>query len=49
MAEATLLIGGLVNVTVIEAVGGVRAGVVDEHRLGDAWAHVYGLVVENAR
>lgn len=47
-AMATLLIGALVNVKVIEAVAGVRPGAVDEHRLVDAWAHLYGLVVENA-
>lgn len=46
-AMATLLIGGLVNVKVIEAVAGVRPGAVDERRLVDAWAHLYRLVLEH--
>lgn len=46
-AMATLLIGGLVNFKVIEAVAGIRPGAVDERRLVDAWAHLYRLVLEN--
>jgi AcrR family transcriptional regulator len=46
-AMATLLIGGLVNFKVIEALGGTRPGAVGEDRLADAWVHLYRLVLEN--
>lgn len=46
-AMATLLIGGLVNFKVIQALGGVRPGAVVEDRLVDAWVHLYRLVLEN--
>ena len=46
-ATATLLIGALVNVKVIEALGGKRPGAVDEERLIAAWTHLYRLALEN--
>jgi AcrR family transcriptional regulator len=46
-AMATLLIGALVNVKVIEALGGNRPGAVDEARLLAAWTHLYRLALEN--
>ena len=38
---ATLLIGGLVNVKAIEALGGKRPGAIDEDRRLAAWTHLY--------
>jgi len=46
-AMATLLIGALVNVKVIEALAGKRPGAVGEDRLLAAWAHLYRLALEN--
>ena len=46
-AMATLLIGGLVNVKVIEALGGTRPGAVDEDQLLAAWTHLYRLALDN--
>ena len=46
-AMATLLIGALVNVKVIEALGGQRRGAVDEDRLLAAWTHLYRLALEH--
>jgi AcrR family transcriptional regulator len=46
-AMATLLIGGLVNFKVIEALGGKRPAAVDEDRLVDAWTHLYRLALAN--
>lgn len=46
-AMATLLIGALVNVKVIEALGGKRPGLVDEERLLAAWTHLYRLALEH--
>lgn len=46
-AMATLLVGALVNVKVIEALGGTRRAMVDEERLLAAWAHLYRLVLEH--
>jgi AcrR family transcriptional regulator len=46
-AMATLLIGSLVNVKVVEALGGKRPGAVDEDRLLAAWTHLYRLALEN--
>ncbi len=45
-AMATLLIGGLVNFKVIEALRGNRPGAVDEDRLVEAWVHLYQLVLK---
>ncbi len=44
---ATLLIGALVNVKVIEALGGTRPGAIDHDRLLTAWAHLYRLAAEH--
>ncbi len=44
---ATLLIGGLVNFKVIEALGGKRPSSVDEDRLVEAWTRLYRLALEN--
>lgn len=46
-AIATLLIGGLVNFKVIEALGGERPGAVDQDRLVAAWTRLYRLALEN--
>jgi len=46
-AMATLLIGSLVNVKVIEAVAGTRPGAVEERRLLAAWVHLYRLTLEH--
>lgn len=46
-AMATLLIGGLVNFKVIEALGGKRPSSVDEDRLVEAWTRLYRLALEN--
>lgn len=46
-AMATLLIGSLVNVRAIEAVGGKRPAAVGDERLLSAWAHLYRLALEN--
>lgn len=46
-AMATLLIGALVNVKVIEALGGERPAGVPEDRLLAAWTHLYRLALEN--
>jgi AcrR family transcriptional regulator len=46
-AMATLLIGALVSMKVIEAIGGARPGAVDDKRLLTAWTHLYGLALEN--
>lgn len=46
-AMATLLVGALVNVKVIEAVGGTRPAAVDESRLLAAWSHLYQLALDN--
>lgn len=48
-AMAALLVGGLVNAKVIEALGGRRPGAVEEERLVRAWAHLYELVLTSAR
>ena len=45
-AIAAVLVGGLVSFKVIEAVAGRRPGAVDEDRLVDAWAHLYGLLLK---
>jgi len=44
-AVATLLVGGLVNFKVVEAVAGRRPGAVDEDRLVAAWSHLCRLAV----
>jgi AcrR family transcriptional regulator len=46
-AMATLLIGALVNVKVIEALGGQRPGAIDHERLLTAWTRLYRLALEN--
>lgn len=46
-AMATLLIGALVNVKVIEALGGQRPVAIDEERLLSAWTWLYRLALEN--
>lgn len=46
-AMAALLIGALVNVKVIEAIGAQRSGAVDQDRLLAAWTHLYRLALEN--
>lgn len=46
-AMATLLIGALVNVKVLEALGGSRLGDLDEDRLLAAWSHLYRLALEH--
>ena len=46
-AMATLLVGALVNVKVVEALGGQRPGAVDQERLLTAWTHLYRLALEN--
>lgn len=46
-AMATLLVGALVNVKVIETLGGQRPGAIDEGRLVAAWAHLYRLALEH--
>ncbi len=46
-AMATLLIGSLVNVKAIEALGGKRPGAIDDDRLVAAWAHLYQLALDN--
>ncbi len=45
-AMATLLVGALVNVKVIEALGGKRPAAVDEDRLIAAWSHLYQLALD---
>ncbi len=45
-AMATLLVGALVNVKVIEALAGKRPAAVDEDRLIAAWSHLYQLVLD---
>jgi AcrR family transcriptional regulator len=47
LAMATVLIGALVNVKVIEALGGKRPGAVDDERLLAAWTHLFRLALEN--
>lgn len=44
-AIATLLIGGLVNVKVLEAIAGRRPAAIDEDRLVKAWTQLYECVV----
>jgi hypothetical protein len=44
---ARCLIGGLVNIKVIEALGGKRPGAVDEDRIVAAWTRLYRLDLEN--
>ena len=46
-AIAAIMVGALVNYKVIEAMVGERPGGVDEARLVDAWAHVYGLILKD--
>lgn len=46
-AMATLLVGALVNVKVIEAIAGKRPAAVDEDRLLAAWSHLYQLALDN--
>lgn len=46
-ALATLLVGSLVNVKVIEALAGRRPGSVSDERLVDAWAHLYSLLLKD--
>lgn len=46
-AMATLLVGALVNVKVIEALGGQRPGAVDPERLLTAWTKLYRLALDN--
>ena len=46
-ALATLLVGCLVNVKVIEALAGRRPGSVSDERLVDAWAHLYSLLLKD--
>ena len=46
-AMATLLVGALVNVKVIEALGGQRPEAIDEDRLVAAWTHLYRLALDN--
>lgn len=46
-AMATVLIGALVNVKAIEALGGKRPGAVEQDRLLTAWTHLYRLALKN--
>lgn len=46
-AMATLLVGSLVSVKVIEALGGKRPSAIEDERLLAAWAHLYRLALEN--
>jgi hypothetical protein len=46
-AIATVLVGGLVNFKVIEALAGRRPGAVSEGRVVAAWADLYRLVLES--
>jgi len=48
-ATATLLVGALVNVKVIEALGGIRPAAVEEDRLIAAWTHLYRLALKNPK
>jgi AcrR family transcriptional regulator len=47
VALATLLVGALVNVKVIEALAGPRPGSVSDERLVDAWAYLYALILKD--
>lgn len=46
-AIAAILVGGLVNVKVIEAIAGHRPGAVTEDRLVDAWVRLYTLLLKD--
>jgi hypothetical protein len=46
-AIAAVLVGGLVNFKVIEALAGRRPGAVPQERIVAAWAQLYRLVLEN--
>lgn len=46
-AIAAIMVGALVNYKLIEAMVDERPGGVDEARLVDAWAHVYGLILKD--